>query len=172
MGFFSTVSSHIEIDISALTSNSGYDHQLHVSSTAQSNHAVIIRQSHRSHTSEKIIKTKFYGYQCSRPCALAVCFHDQFPYYFSRIFNRPGQLSGGLEWLVAANWSARFPEPVQLLEKIFAVAFGMGVVSGIVMSYQFGTNWSVFANKVGPVLGPLMGYEVLSAFFLKPAFWA
>lgn len=48
----------------------------------------------------------------------------------------------------------------------------MGVVSGIVMSYQFGTNWSVFANKVGPVLGPLMSYEVLSAFFLKPAFWA
>ena len=46
----------------------------------------------------------------------------------------------------------------------------MGVVSGIVMSYQFGTNWSVFADKVGPVLGPLMGYEVLSAFFLEAGF--
>ena len=54
--------------------------------------------------------------------------------------------------------------------KIFALAFGMGVVSGIVMSYQFGTNWSVFSDKTGPVLGPLMGYEVLSAFFLEAGF--
>lgn len=54
--------------------------------------------------------------------------------------------------------------------KIFAVAFGMGVVSGIVMSYQFGTNWSVFSDKTGPVLGPLMGYEVLTAFFLEAGF--
>lgn len=54
--------------------------------------------------------------------------------------------------------------------KIFAVAFGMGVVSGIVMTYQFGTNWSVFSDKTGPVLGPLMGYEVLSAFFLEAGF--
>lgn len=55
-------------------------------------------------------------------------------------------------------------------KKIFAVAFGMGVVSGIVMSYQIGTNWSVFADKTGPVLGPLMAYEVLSAFFLEAGF--
>lgn len=54
--------------------------------------------------------------------------------------------------------------------KIFAIAFGMGVVSGIVMSYQFGTNWSVFADKTGPVLGPLMAYEVLTAFFLEAGF--
>src|SRR5262252_5435466 len=54
--------------------------------------------------------------------------------------------------------------------KIFAVAFGMGVVSGIVMSYQFGTNWSVFADKAGPVIGPLMAYEVLTAFFLEAGF--
>ncbi len=54
--------------------------------------------------------------------------------------------------------------------KIFALAFGMGVVSGIVMSYQFGTNWSVFADKAGPVIGPLMGYEVLTAFFLEAGF--
>jgi cytochrome d ubiquinol oxidase subunit I len=53
---------------------------------------------------------------------------------------------------------------------IFAVVFGMGVVSGIVMSYQIGTNWSVFADKAGPVIGPLMGYEVLSAFFLEAGF--
>lgn len=54
--------------------------------------------------------------------------------------------------------------------KIFAVAFAMGVVSGIVMSYQFGTNWSVFSDKTGPVLGPLMAYEVLTAFFLEAGF--
>jgi cytochrome d ubiquinol oxidase subunit I len=54
--------------------------------------------------------------------------------------------------------------------KIFAVAFGMGVVSGIVMSYQFGTNWSVFADRTGPVIGPLMAYEVLTAFFLEAGF--
>ncbi|MDK1377735.1 MULTISPECIES: cytochrome ubiquinol oxidase subunit I [unclassified Sinorhizobium] len=53
---------------------------------------------------------------------------------------------------------------------IFAVTFGMGVVSGIVMSYQFGTNWSVFADKAGPIIGPLMGYEVLTAFFLEAGF--
>ncbi len=53
---------------------------------------------------------------------------------------------------------------------IFAIVFGMGVVSGIVMSYQFGTNWSVFSDKTGPILGPLMGYEVLSAFFLEAGF--
>ncbi len=56
------------------------------------------------------------------------------------------------------------------LKTIFAVVFGMGVVSGIVMSYQFGTNWSVFSDKAGPVIGPLMGYEVLSAFFLEAGF--
>ena len=54
--------------------------------------------------------------------------------------------------------------------KIFAIAFAMGVVSGIVMSYQFGTNWSVFSDKTGPILGPSMGYEVLSAFFLEAGF--
>ena len=54
--------------------------------------------------------------------------------------------------------------------KIFAVAFGMGVVSGIVMSYQFGTNWSVFSDKAGAIIGPLMAYEVLTAFFLEAGF--
>ena len=54
--------------------------------------------------------------------------------------------------------------------KIFAVVFGMGVVSGIVMSYQFGTNWSVFSDRAGPVIGPLMAYEVLTAFFLEAGF--
>ncbi|MGE7471913.1 cytochrome ubiquinol oxidase subunit I [Bosea sp. NPDC003192] len=54
--------------------------------------------------------------------------------------------------------------------KIFAVVFGMGVVSGVVMSYQFGTNWSVFSHKAGPIIGPLMAYEVLTAFFLEAGF--
>ncbi|MBV9559977.1 MAG: cytochrome ubiquinol oxidase subunit I [Bradyrhizobium sp.] len=54
--------------------------------------------------------------------------------------------------------------------KIFAIAFGMGVVSGIVMSYQFGTNWSAYADKAGPVIGPLMAYEVMTAFFLEAGF--
>ena len=55
-------------------------------------------------------------------------------------------------------------------KKIFALDFGMGVVSGLVMSYQFGTNWSVFSDKAGPIVGPLMGYEVLTAFFLEAGF--
>jgi cytochrome d ubiquinol oxidase subunit I len=54
--------------------------------------------------------------------------------------------------------------------KIFALSFGMGVVSGIVMSYQFGTNWSVFSDRAGPIVGPLMAYEVLTAFFLEAGF--
>ena len=54
--------------------------------------------------------------------------------------------------------------------KIFAIAFAMGVVSGIVMSYEFGTNWSAFSAKAGGVIGPLMAYEVLTAFFLEAGF--
>ena len=51
--------------------------------------------------------------------------------------------------------------------KIFSIGFAMGVVSGLVMSYQFGTNWSQYADKAGPVIGPVMAYEVLTAFFLE-----
>lgn len=54
--------------------------------------------------------------------------------------------------------------------KIFAVNFGMGVVSGIVMAYQFGTNWSAFSDFAGSVTGPLLTYEVLTAFFLEAGF--
>ena len=54
--------------------------------------------------------------------------------------------------------------------KVFAVVFAMGVVSGIVMSYQFGSNWAVFSDRAGPVIGPLMAYEVLTAFFLEAGF--
>jgi len=54
--------------------------------------------------------------------------------------------------------------------KIFAVNFGMGVVSGLVMAYQFGTNWSFFSDFAGSVTGPLLAYEVLTAFFLEAGF--
>ncbi|MDP1626657.1 cytochrome ubiquinol oxidase subunit I [Parvibaculum sp.] len=53
---------------------------------------------------------------------------------------------------------------------IFALSFGMGVVSGIVLSYQLGTNWSEWSRITGPVLGPLIGFEVLTAFFLEAGF--
>jgi cytochrome d ubiquinol oxidase subunit I len=54
--------------------------------------------------------------------------------------------------------------------KIFAVGFGMGVVSGVVMSYEFGANWSAFSRIAGSVTGPLLAYEVLTAFFLEAGF--
>ena len=54
--------------------------------------------------------------------------------------------------------------------KIFALNFGMGVVSGLVMAYQFGTNWSQFSYFAGGITGPLLTYEVLTAFFLEAGF--
>lgn len=54
--------------------------------------------------------------------------------------------------------------------KIFALTFAMGVVTGVTMSFQFGTNWPGFMEKVGNIAGPLLGYEVLSAFFLEATF--
>ena len=58
----------------------------------------------------------------------------------------------------------------QFWTKIFAVSFALGVVSGVVLSYQFGTNWSRFSVVVGNVIGPMIGYEVLVAFFLEATF--
>src|ERR1700726_3646594 len=55
--------------------------------------------------------------------------------------------------------------------KIFGVAFGMGVVSGIVMAFQFGTNWSVLSNMSGPIQGPLLTYETFTAFALEASFF-
>jgi cytochrome bd ubiquinol oxidase subunit I len=54
--------------------------------------------------------------------------------------------------------------------KIFALTFAIGVVSGITMSFQFGTNWPGFMAKAGNIAGPLLGYEVLTAFFLEATF--
>jgi Cytochrome bd-type quinol oxidase, subunit 1 len=54
--------------------------------------------------------------------------------------------------------------------RVFALSFALGVVSGVTMSFQFGTNWPGFMEKVGNVAGPLLGYEVLTAFFLRSHF--
>ena len=98
--------------------------------------------------------------------AFTVSFHIIFPVFSIGLASYLAVLNG------LAHFTGRpvFMDLFNYWKKIFAVAFGMGVVSGIVMSYQFGTNWSVFSDKVGPVLGPLMGYEVLSAFFLEAGF--
>ena len=65
-----------------------------------------------------------------------------------------------------AGWLATY----KLWVKIFALTFAMGVVSGIVMSFQFGTNWPGYMNNVGNIAGPLLAYEVLTAFFLEATF--
>src|SRR5215213_1212379 len=57
-----------------------------------------------------------------------------------------------------------------LWTKIFALSFALGVVSGITMSFQFGTNWPGYMERVGNIAGPLLGYEVLTAFFLEAGF--
>ena len=56
--------------------------------------------------------------------------------------------------------------------KVFGVAFGMGVVSGIVMAFQFGTNWSELSRASGPIQGPILGYESFTAFARKHRFLA
>ena len=98
--------------------------------------------------------------------AFTVSFHIIFPAFSIGLASYLAVLNG----LSLLTGRAVFRNLFDYWKKIFAVAFGMGVVSGIVMSYQFGTNWSVFSDKVGPVLGPMMGYEVLSAFFLEAGF--
>ncbi len=98
--------------------------------------------------------------------AFTVSFHIIFPAFTIGLASYLAVLNG--LWLRTGDESYRIL--FDYWKKIFAVAFGMGVVSGIVMSYQFGTNWSVFSDKTGPVLGPLMAYEVLSAFFLEAGF--
>ncbi|WP_416900042.1 MAG: cytochrome ubiquinol oxidase subunit I [Minwuia sp.] len=98
--------------------------------------------------------------------AFTVSFHIVFPAFSIGLASYLAVLNGLWLWKREAVYFALF----EYWKKIFAVAFGMGVVSGIVMSYQFGTNWAVFADRTGPVLGPLMAYEVLSAFFLEAGF--
>src|SRR2546428_9029884 len=77
-----------------------------------------------------------------------------------------------LEILWGATGADRFKRLAAFWTKIFAVSCGMGVVSGIVLSYQLGTNWSRFSAAAGNIIGPLAGYEVLTAFFLEATFLA
>jgi cytochrome d ubiquinol oxidase subunit I len=76
--------------------------------------------------------------------------------------------------VLEALWLATRREAFQRLYlfwlKVFAISFGMGVVTGVVMSYEFGTNWSVFSRATAGVLGPLLAFEVLTAFFMEASF--
>ena len=98
--------------------------------------------------------------------AFTISFHIIFPAFSIGLASYLAVLNG--LWLRTGDET--YLTLFEYWKKIFAMAFAMGVVSGIVMSYQFGTNWSVFSDKTGPILGPLMGYEVLSAFFLEAGF--
>src|SRR5690554_333816 len=98
--------------------------------------------------------------------AFTIAFHIIFPAFTIGVASYLAVLEG----LFLKTRNPVYQKLYRYWLKIFAVAFGMGVVSGIVMSYQFGTNWSVFSDKAGPVIGPLMGYEVLTAFFLEAGF--
>lgn len=75
-----------------------------------------------------------------------------------------------LEGLWLWKKQAVYKELYHFWIKIFAVNFAMGVVSGLVMAYQFGTNWSSFSSFAGSITGPLLMYEVLTAFFLEAGF--
>jgi cytochrome bd ubiquinol oxidase subunit I len=99
--------------------------------------------------------------------AFTVSFHIIFPSFTIG-------LAAWLTLLEALNvWSGR-PVYRQVFEfwlKIFGVAFGLGVVSGIVMAFQFGSNWSVLARMSGPIQGPLLAYETFTAFALEASFF-
>jgi cytochrome d ubiquinol oxidase subunit I len=97
---------------------------------------------------------------------LNIAFHILFP-----------TLTIGLAWFLvfvrlkyARTGDAAVLATFKLWVKVFALTFAMGVVTGIVMSFQFGTNWPGFMNKVGNIAGPLLAYEVLTAFFLEATF--
>jgi cytochrome d ubiquinol oxidase subunit I len=98
--------------------------------------------------------------------AFTITFHIIFPAFTIGLSAYIATL--GVLWLKTD--AERYHRLMQFWVKIFAVSFAMGVVSGIVLSYQFGTNWSRFSVVVGNVLGPLLGYEVLTAFFLEATF--
>ncbi len=98
--------------------------------------------------------------------AFTISFHIIFPAFSIGLASYLAVLEG--LWLITGN--NVYLNLFKYWLKIFAVAFGAGVVSGLVMAYQFGSNWSVFSDKAGAVLGPLMAYEVMSAFFLEAGF--
>ena len=76
----------------------------------------------------------------------------------------------GLAWIVVVFRVRNQLAAYRLWVKIFALTFAMGVVTGVVMSFQFGTNWPGYMNRVGNIAGPLLAYEVLTAFFLEATF--
>ena len=97
----------------------------------------------------------------------------QFGFVISFHILFPAFTIGLAHWLAFVEWrwlrtrDDRWRDIYFFWLKIFAVSFGMGVVSGIVMSFQFGTNWAVLSERAGSILGPLLSYEVLTAFFLE-----
>lgn len=98
--------------------------------------------------------------------AFTIAFHIIFPAFTIGLASFLAVLEG--LWLFTKREA--FQRLYLFWVKIFAISFGMGVVSGVVMSYQFGTNWSVFSEVAFPVIGPLLAYEVLTAFFLEASF--
>ncbi|OWO84618.1 cytochrome ubiquinol oxidase subunit I [Photorhabdus luminescens] len=98
--------------------------------------------------------------------AFTVSFHIIFPAITIGLASFLAVLEG--LWLKTRNTD--YKALYHFWSKIFAVNFGMGVVSGLVMAYQFGTNWSFFSNFAGSITGPLLTYEVLTAFFLEAGF--
>jgi cytochrome d ubiquinol oxidase subunit I len=98
--------------------------------------------------------------------AFTIIFHIIFPSFTIGLSAYIATL--GVLWI--RRGEERYHRLMRFWTKIFAVSFAMGVVSGIVLSYQFGTNWSRFSLVAGNVVGPLIGYEVLTAFFLEATF--
>ncbi|CAD5107914.1 cytochrome ubiquinol oxidase subunit I [Zestomonas carbonaria] len=98
--------------------------------------------------------------------AFTISFHIVFPAITIGLASYLAVLEG--LWLKTGEGVYR--DLYHFWSKIFAVNFGMGVVSGLVMAYQFGTNWSAFSDFAGAVTGPLLTYEVLTAFFLEAGF--
>ncbi|GBL57418.1 cytochrome D ubiquinol oxidase subunit I [Pseudomonas citronellolis] len=98
--------------------------------------------------------------------AFTVSFHIIFPAITIGLASFLAVLEG--LWLKSGN--AVYKDLYKFWSKIFAVNFGMGVVSGLVMAYEFGTNWARFSDYAGSITGPLLTYEVLTAFFLEAGF--
>jgi cytochrome bd ubiquinol oxidase subunit I len=98
--------------------------------------------------------------------AFTISFHIIFPAFSIGLAAFVATLL--VRWRITGE--EKFHRLARFWTKIFAVSFAMGVVSGLVLSYQIGTNWARFSTVTGNVLGPLMGYEVLTAFFLEASF--
>jgi len=98
--------------------------------------------------------------------AFTIAFHIIFPSFTIGLASYLAVLEG--LWLTTRNEA--FKTLYLFWVKIFAISFGMGVVSGVVMSYQLGANWSAFSAMASPVIGPLLAFEVLTAFFLEASF--